>query len=451
MRKRIVLLTVAASSVAILLFVLPLAVVAQRFYTRIEYAELESRAHTVVDRISDDVRDHEVPAVRLLNAGDEDTGVALYGPDGARQVGDGPPKGEWLVGATVDTGEVHEGDVDGDLVVTVPIIDDGDVVGVVRAATPGGDAASRIATRWVEMFGLAVVALIATWALARYQSRRLAEPVEDLARAAERLGDGDFSVEERTVGIPEVDEVRAALNATAARLDSLIARERAFSAEASHQLRTPLTGLQLRLEAALRTPGSDHTAAIRASLAEVDRLERTISDLLALARGTRQRGVLDLPALLTEVSQVWGPRLGDQQRELRFAVEPGLPPTEASTAAIRQVFTVLLGNAVEHGAGAVTVGVRDIGEAVAIDVSDEGSLPAGPDLFERREPDAEGHGIGLALARRLVEAEGGRLQLTGSDPTTLTVFLPAGARAGDPAEPAATSEASPRGAPLSRP
>lgn len=439
MRKRIVLLTVAASSVAILLFVLPLAIVAQRFYTRIEYADLESRAHTVVDRISDDVRDHHVPGVRQLNLGDEDTGAALYGPDGNRLVGDGPPKGESLVTDTIDSGEVHEGDVDGDLVVTVPIIDDGNAVAVVRAATPSGDAASRIATRWVEMFGLAVVALIATWALARYQSRRLAEPVEDLARAAERLGDGDFSIEERTVGIPEVDEVRSALNATAARLDALIARERAFSAEASHQLRTPLTGLQLRLEAALRTPGSDHSAAIRASLAEVDRLERTIADLLALARGTRQRGLLDLPALLTEVSQVWGPRLGGQERALHFAVEPGLPPMEASTAAIRQVFTVLLSNAVEHGAGAVTVGVRDIDDAVAIDVSDEGSLPVGPDLFERREPDAEGHGIGLALARRLVEAEGGRLQLTRSDPTRLTVFLPVGT-------PGTVDDAAPAGA-----
>jgi len=453
-RKRIVLLTVAASTVAILLFVLPLAVVAMRFYTRIEYAELESRAHTVVDRISDTVRDGGVPLPRQMHVGDDDTGAALYGPDTVRLVGDGPPMGEWLVDDTIHSGEVHEGDVDGDLVVAVPIIENGEVAAVVRAATSSGDAASRIATRWVEMFGLAVVALIATWAFARYQARRLADPVEELARDAERLGEGDFHVEERTVGIPEVDEVRTALNATASRLDALIARERAFSAEASHQLRTPLTGLQLRLEAALRTPGSDHTAAIRASLAEVDRLERTIADLLALARGTRQRGVLDLDALLLEVSQVWGPRLGSQSRVLSFAVEPAIPPTEASTAAIRQVFTVLLSNAVEHGAGAVTVGVRDIGEAVAIDVADEGRVTHGPDLFERREPDAEGHGIGLALARRLVEAEGGRLQLTSADPTRLTVFLPIVTPAVDepaPAAPPRTVEEVPDGTPVSRP
>ncbi|GAA2564199.1 sensor histidine kinase [Pseudonocardia hydrocarbonoxydans] len=436
MRNRIVLLTVIISIVAISLFALPLAVVAQRFYTRIEIAELERSAHLVVDDIADKVRDGEVPAPEWIQ---HDVTAALYDPAGRKLTGDGPLLADRTVREAAEEGYVDTNDDSGDLVVAIPISEDGELVGVLRATTPRAEATARIVERWLQMLALAAVVLLVTLVVARRQAARLAQPVEDLARAALRLGDGDFTTEERVVGIVEIDEVRSALNATAGRLDALIARERAFSAEASHQLRTPLTGLQLRLEAALRSDRSDHTAAIHASLAEVDRLERTITDLLALARGTRQRGALDLPALLHEVDQVWGPRLGSRGRALRFDVDADLPVVEASTAAIRQVLTVLLGNAVEHGRGTVTVGVHDIDEAVRIDITDEGRVAteAGPDLFDRREPDADGHGIGLALARRLAEAEGGRLQLTSPAPTTLTAFLPTGT----PSEPAAVAPA----------
>jgi signal transduction histidine kinase len=98
----------------------------------------------------------------------------------------------------------------------------------------------------------------------------------------------------------------------------------------------------------------------------------------------------------------------------------------ASAAAVRQVLTVLLDNAVVHGAGPVTVTVRDVGGAVAVEVGDEGpGMPEdGGDLFSRR-PRADGHGIGLALARRLAEAEGGHLRLARPAPPVFALLLPA--------------------------
>ena len=139
-------------------------------------------------------------------------------------------------------------------------------------------------------------------------------------------------------------------------------------------------------------------------------------------------GPLDPVALLAEIDQDWRAAFAHDGRELQLICEPGTPGPLASSAAVRQVLRVLLDNADRHGAGTVTVVVRESTDAVAIDVSD-----AGPgirlterELFARRADRTDGHGIGLALARRLVEAEGGRLQLTqAGSPVTFTLLLPA--------------------------
>jgi signal transduction histidine kinase len=111
----------------------------------------------------------------------------------------------------------------------------------------------------------------------------------------------------------------------------------------------------------------------------------------------------------------------------------------ASPAAVRQILAVLVDNAATHGRGNVRLTVRDAGDAIAVDVADEGPSLTVPSsqLFARRGASASGHGIGLALARRLAEAEGGRLRLSASQPPTFTLLIPA---LGDdrPDEPSAT-------------
>jgi signal transduction histidine kinase len=93
---------------------------------------------------------------------------------------------------------------------------------------------------------------------------------------------------------------------------------------------------------------------------------------------------------------------------------------------VRQVVSVLLDNAVTHGAGTVTLSVRDAGEALALDVGDDGAAPVDPDaVFRRRADGAQGHGIGLALARSLAEAEGGRLRVSRPCPPVFSLLLPA--------------------------
>jgi signal transduction histidine kinase len=162
----------------------------------------------------------------------------------------------------------------------------------------------------------------AAWPVGRRQARRLALPLEDLAVTAPRLGEGDFR-RPQPAGWDQGDRLGGTtLDSTAVRLDDLLTRERACSADASPQLRTPLAGLRLRLEAATEHSDRDLRPAVIASPAEADRLAAIIDELLALARDQRatQAGPVDLAALLDELSPEWRGRLSVQQARLLLVV-----------------------------------------------------------------------------------------------------------------------------------
>lgn len=427
MRRRITTLTVLAALVATVLFALPLGIAVWQYYHDDAKGDLERAADATALAVSGDLNAGRRPAVPPLDEEDDEAGgqVGIYAPDGRLIAGHGPAVAgsveRQAAEATVDVVLGREGD---ELALAVPVVSGPRVTGVVRAAMPLSQLRLQIVLTWLGMAGLAVATTGVSWLMARRSTKRLVRPMEELAAAAERLGDGDFTVRAPRAGIAEIDQVGEALDTTAARIGETLDRERAFSAEASHQLRTPLTGLRLQLEAALQTPAADPYAAIRAGIASADRLERTIDDLLALGRERRApRAELDLDAVLDELRQSGEALLTPRGRALRI-VRQDPPPARVAAAAVRQVLGVLLDNAVTHGRGTVTVVARDAGDTLAIDVADEG-----PDLGET-DPFAAatgGDGIGLRLARGLAEAEGGRLRLSRPEPPTFTLLLPAAA------------------------
>lgn len=429
MHRRIVGLTVLAAVLAIALFGIPLAGMVAKYLIDDERGELKQVANVAALSSSIALARGERPGT--LPETKRDTELGLYDAAGHRISGNGPLTADSLT-QTALAGNQATDERGGNFAIALPIsaggAGGGSILGAVRAATPRGEVYQRVGEAWLVMAGLGVIAVLLVWLVARSLAARLTRPLEHLAGAAQALGHGDFSVRAAPAGIPEIDSVSAALNSTASRLDDLLARERAFSADASHQLRTPLTGLRLGLEVALDGPGQDLRAAVSTAIEDTERVQRTIEDLLKLARDAgRTTDRCQLAPLLVELERTWVPRLAPDGRALHITNTAYQATARASEAAIRQVLTVLLDNAACHGAGAVTVTIREAGEALAIDVSDQGTGITAPpgQLFVRRAPGAAGHGIGLALARSLAEAEGGRLRLSRPAPPTFTLLVPA--------------------------
>jgi signal transduction histidine kinase len=425
MRRRILRLAVATALFALLLFGLPLAVAVRMVYVddeRTELAHLAEQAAAVVS--IDSIRGTD--PVELPST-ERDVTIGIYDVGGRRVRGTGPPAVD-ATAARALTGQLAEHTGRREFLVAVPVRQGEEVVGLVRVSSSTTSADRRAALTWAAMLGLAALALLAAGLVARRQAGRLTRPLTQLAGAAHALGDGDFSVRSERSGIAEIDTAAVALDTTAARLQALLTRERAFSANASHQLRTPVTGLRLTLEAALAGDGTGLRNAAARAIEATDRLERTIEELLAIARAdTADRGVLDIDALLDDLRTERIGVLATQARGMRVERDDALPTVTASPMAVRQILAVLVDNAIEHGVGTVTLRAREAMDALALDISDEGTFPSGSrwtQLFERS--DSGRAGLGLTIARALAEAEGGRLVLTSTDgPTTFTLFLSA--------------------------
>jgi signal transduction histidine kinase len=425
MTRRILASILAATAVALIVLGVPLAIAIGRLYRNQAVTQLQREVTLAAGAVPDTGLTGPDP-VEAPPGADSTTVFGYYNQGGHLVAGVGPPLADATAVVALRHG-IGEAIDHGHLVVSAQVTVGQQTTGAVRASTPLGALHHRLYRTWTAIAALGVGALGIAAIIGRSQARRLATPVTNLSAAMDRLGQGDFSVRVgASTGIPEVDRAASALDLTAQSLGRLLQREREFSANVSHQLRTPLAALRITLESALVSNHQSAHDALTDAIAELDRLEATVQELLAHARDTsRTRELVDFNAILSGAESRWRSPLAAAGRRFHVEVDD-VPATRASGTAIAQIVDVLIDNAVNHGQGAVTVRVRGAGPGVAIDVADEGhGVQQDQRVFDRDSERADGHGIGLALARSLAQAEGGQLVLRRARPHPIfSLMLP---------------------------
>ncbi|WP_405519874.1 ATP-binding protein [Streptomyces canus] len=288
---------------------------------------------------------------------------------------------------------------------------------------------TREVGRTLLIIGLvALLAVIAAVLLAIRQANKLASPLTDLAETAERLGSGDPRPRHKRYGVPELDRVADVLDSSAERIARMLTAERRLAADASHQLRTPLTALSMRLEEITLTDDPDTVKEeANVALTQVERLTDVVERLLTNSRDPRAGNAVtfDLDEVIQQQLAEWRPAYRSSGRAIVSSGKRHLTAV-GTPGAVAQVLAALIENSLMHGGGTVALRTRVTGNQSVIEVTDEGpGVPAdlGARIFERTISGRNSTGIGLAVARDLAEADGGRLEMLQAQPPVFALFL----------------------------
>lgn len=287
-----------------------------------------------------------------------------------------------------------------------------------------------------------VVSFLGARAVADRRSAALVGPMRQLAQRAEEFGAGGFVVEALAQlgpdqqlqpppsGIAEIDTVSRILDRNHRSLQRALSAERSFAADASHQLRTPLAALLLRLEEISAAPDLGHARQeAEIAITQTERLAAVVDDLLHRTRAGHADGgrSVSVDTLLSQLQKEWEPAFDKVGRTLSVRLERGMI-VRSSASAISQIFDTLLENALRHGGGAVTVQARRSGPSAVIEVSDEGEgIPRelARRVFVRAVSGGSGGGtgLGLSVARETAESFGGRLELVQARPVVFALYV----------------------------
>jgi signal transduction histidine kinase len=357
----------------------------------------------------------------------DSAGTATSGGD----YGDRPEIAAALDGQAVQETR-HSDTLDEEILATaVPVIDNGRPAGAVRV-TQSVDAVGRSVRRSITGLALlGAVVLLLGLAVGWVIARRIARPLDRLDATARQIADGDLERRAPVEGTSEQRSLARSFNTMTSRLAQALQAQRQFVADASHQLRTPLTGLRLRLEEAR---AESHDRAARAEIdhgiAEVDRLSAMVEELLVLSRAGEadvlaEAETVDLGAEADAAGRRWEGPAREEGVDLAVRHTNGALPARCSPAALERAVDSLVenairyspaGSAVEIVAGDGVVEVLDRGPGLAPGEEEAVLRRFHRGSAGRRGP--AGTGLGLAIAQELAGTWGGELRIANRDDGT---------------------------------
>ena len=309
----------------------------------------------------------------------------------------------------------------------------GTPIGTVVLERPTTGLNQNLQHLWLFLIGLSSAAMAAAVLVAIYVARWVSRPLARLDAAARKIADGDLTVRAQTrEGPPELRRTAATFNMMAGRLETLVHGHRAMLADASHQLRTPLTALRLRLDLLAVDSAPATAAELAGAQGEIARLSRLVDGLLATARAesvTEQLEPINVAEVVGERVAAWHP-VADTHgvKLLAEPADPDLPEVALGAGHLEQILDNLLDNAIEAlgaAGGTVRVLVAPSGHGIALTVADDG-----PGMTPQERSRAflrfttgsqNGTGLGLAIVHRLVTTNGGTIRLADTPGGGLTV------------------------------
>jgi signal transduction histidine kinase len=445
--RRLVLSYLAVTIVVLALFEIPLAV----FFQQREQDRLSidaERDATVLATIYEDALEKgtapdPVPAqeyfvesgVRTVVVDVDGISVIDTGNDTARDFSTRPEIAEALTGQRT-TGTRYSETLGTELLyVAVPVASGGVVHGALRLTIDTHEVTERVYAFWVGLAVIGVIILVVMAGIGTLIARSVTRPVRRLRADAERFAHGDLTPREVTEPAPpELAALETTMHEMARRLDDLIERQRAFVADASHQLRTPLTALRLRLEN-LESETSNASLAVElgAAIDETTRLGALVDDLLQLARSetTPEIVAVDLVETLRDRVDTWT-ATADQHD---VTIELDTPDVAAYGAAVsggvEQVLDNLFDNAIRAAPpfSSINVALAAGQDRHRITISDQGlgiddvDKESALTRFWRADTSMPGTGLGLAICEAVVRLGGGGMSLDDNTPTGLRVTV----------------------------
>ncbi|WP_068154182.1 sensor histidine kinase [Rhodococcus phenolicus] len=414
MRRRILIAVLAVVVLVVLLLGIPLAYTAYLFVEDTERRDLQSRLELMASEII-----AQEGSEGVIVGGLDTSSMRLLVPDGGRLVIVYPTPED--AAARLDIGAAA---------VSAPILESLSLgtSGSLRLEVPS--AGMRTLQRQVlaAVTTIVVLTVAAGAVVAVVTARRLSDPLRDVAQRAARLAEGDFRPDPRRHRIPELDRVSDVLDAATVEIAGRLQREHMLVGDVSHQLRSRLTAVRLRLDELSTHPDPAVVEEAEAAMAQVDRLTVAIDDLVRQSRdsGSALRTEVSVVGEMSGVIADWRGPFREAGRDLVLRGNPALRSTVTGSR-LREAVAVLVDNALVHGDGTCTVSVRRAGDdTVCVEVTDEGegvSDELAPHVFDRGFSGSGSTGVGLALARALVAADGGRLELQRRRPALFALFL----------------------------